>query len=57
MKNELSALEENGTWVKTSLSWVKMEKAIDSRWGFKVKFHHEGTIERYQTRVVEKGFS
>ena len=45
----------NGTW-----SIVKLppgEKAIGSRWVFKVKNNADGSIERYKARIVAKGFS
>ncbi|OMO51399.1 Reverse transcriptase, RNA-dependent DNA polymerase [Corchorus capsularis] len=55
MKKQIWALEENGTWVLTSLPPGK--KAVDSKWVYKVKFKPNGEVERYKARLVAKGFT
>ncbi|KAK2965995.1 hypothetical protein RJ640_012350 [Escallonia rubra] len=51
---EISALEANNTWTLVSLPSGKC--AIDSKWVYKVKFHPDGTVERYKARLVAKGY-
>ena len=33
------------------------EKVVGSRWIYKVKHVADGSVEKYKTRFVEKGFS
>jgi hypothetical protein len=51
---EYNTLVENGTWEIVELPPGK--KAIGSRWVWKIKYHSDGTIERYKARVVAKGY-
>ncbi|KAD4887930.1 hypothetical protein E3N88_20003 [Mikania micrantha] len=55
MKNEIQALEKNGTWTLEELP--KGKKAIDSKWVYKIKYKPNGQIERYKARLVAKGFT
>lgn len=55
MKNELEALERNGTWELVELP--KNVKPIGSKWVYKVKHKADGTIERYKARLVAKGYN
>ncbi|KAK3042700.1 hypothetical protein RJ639_000758 [Escallonia herrerae] len=55
MAKEISALEANNTWTLMPLPSGK--RAIDSKWVYKVKFHPDGTVERYKTRLVAKGYT
>ncbi|GKU92589.1 hypothetical protein SLEP1_g6297 [Rubroshorea leprosula] len=55
MRNEITALEKNGTWTIETLPPGK--RAIDSKWVYKVKFKPDGTVERYKARLVAKGFT
>lgn len=53
MKLEIEALENNGTWTVETLPPNK--KAIGSKWVYRIKYHSDGTIERYKARLVIMG--
>lgn len=55
MKNEVKALEDNGTWTLEDLT--KGKRAIGSKWVYKIKYKPNGEIERYKARLVAKGFT
>jgi hypothetical protein len=55
MSDEIHALEENNTWFLTDLPSHK--KTIGRRWVYKIKFKADGSIERYKTRLVAKGYT
>ena len=46
MKEELKALQDNGTWSLTTLPVGK--STIGCRWVYKIKHHADGSIERYK---------
>ncbi|XP_072087411.1 uncharacterized protein [Arachis hypogaea] len=52
---ELTALEQNKTWIITSLPPGK--NAVGCKWIFRTKFHPDGTIERHKARLVAQGFT
>ncbi|CAI7745898.1 unnamed protein product [Closterium sp. NIES-53] len=54
MESELKSIEENGTWELVELP--EERKAITSKWLFKIKSDADGKIERYQSRLVAKGY-
>jgi len=54
MDQELTALEQNGTWTLTSLPPGK--RALTSKWVYRVKFRPDGSVERYKARLVIRGF-
>jgi len=55
MQVKLLALEKTRTWKLIDLpSNVKL---IGCRWVFKIKRNADGTIERYKTRLVAKGYA
>ena len=55
MVAEISALEDNHTWVLTPLPSYK--KTIGCKWVYKVKYRSDGSVERYKARLVAKGFT
>ncbi|KAK2987365.1 hypothetical protein RJ640_007052 [Escallonia rubra] len=55
MAKEISTSEANNTWTLVPLSFGK--RAIDSKWLYKVKFHPDGTVERYKRWLVAKGYT
>lgn len=44
INKELDALESNGTWQIIELPYRK--KAIGSQWIYKIKYRHNGSVER-----------
>ncbi|KAK2977963.1 hypothetical protein RJ640_029673 [Escallonia rubra] len=50
MAKEISALEENKTWVLTTLPPGKC--AIESKWVYKVKYNPDGSIKRFKKSFV-----
>jgi hypothetical protein len=55
MDDELQALHRNNTWIITDLPPGK--KPIGCKWVYKIKYHANGTIERYKARLVAKGYT
>lgn len=53
MQLEIEALENNGTWTVEALPPNK--KAIECKWVYRIKYHSDGTIERYKARLVILG--
>jgi len=54
MNHELQALEQNHTWILTSLPPRK--KALTSKWVYKTKYNPDGAVERHKARLVIRGF-
>ena len=54
MKEELDALSKNHTWDLVTLSLGK--SVVDCKWIYKIKTHSYGSIERYKTHLITKGF-
>jgi hypothetical protein len=54
MDNEFKALPENSTWHLVPPR--KGVNIIDCKWVYKSKRKSDGTIDRYKTRLVAKGF-
>ncbi|XP_061371384.1 uncharacterized protein LOC133313973 [Gastrolobium bilobum] len=50
MRKEITALEDNRTWAVTVLPSGR--RALPSKWVFKIKYHSDGTVERYKARLV-----
>ena len=55
MDEEIMALQKNRTWEKCRLPGDK--KTVDCKWVFSVKYHADGSIERYKARLVAKGYT
>lgn len=55
MKNEISAIEKNETWVLCDLPQEK--NAIGLKWIFKTKYNADGTIQKHKARLVAKGYA
>ncbi|XP_060182434.1 uncharacterized mitochondrial protein AtMg00820-like [Lycium barbarum] len=55
MNQEFDALHTNHTWTLTPLP--KGKKAIGCEWVFKIKHRADGSIERYKTGLVVKGYT
>ncbi|XP_020577275.1 uncharacterized protein LOC110022585 [Phalaenopsis equestris] len=52
---EINALKRNNTW--TVIDLPKDKKTVGCKWVFTVKFNADGSVERYKTRLVAKGFT
>ena len=55
MKVEMGALEKNKTWDLVELPPRK--KLVGCKWVFIVKHKADGSLERYKTRIVAKGYT
>jgi hypothetical protein len=55
MNVELIALEKTSTWKLVDLP--PHVKPIGCRWVYKIKYHADGSIERYKARLVAKGYN
>lgn len=55
MKKEIQALEDNQTQEVVDLPPRK--NVIVSKWVFKVKYQANGKVEKYNARLVVKGYS
>lgn len=47
MKQEVTALENNGTWTLTILSPGK--QALGSKWVYRIKYKTDGSVECYKS--------
>ncbi|XP_021831999.1 uncharacterized protein LOC110771952 [Prunus avium] len=55
MQAELDALMHNDTWTLVPLSTG--HKPIGCKWVYKIKYHSDGSVERYKARLVAKGYT
>jgi hypothetical protein len=55
VKEELEALQKNGTWTLVPLPRGK--KTVGCKWVFSIKHKADGSIDRYKARLVAKGYT
>lgn len=55
MQAELDALMHNDTWTLVPLPTG--HKPIGCKWVYKIKYHSDGSVERYKVRLVAKGYT
>ncbi|XP_058074627.1 uncharacterized mitochondrial protein AtMg00820-like [Magnolia sinica] len=55
MRAEIDALEFSNTWHLTPLPPGK--KPIGCKWVYKIKYNLDGSIERYKSHLVAKGYN
>ena len=55
MQSEMSSLNENETWTLVQLPDGR--KAIPCKWVYKTKYNPDGSIDRFNARLVIKGYS
>ncbi|KAI3785937.1 hypothetical protein L1987_45063 [Smallanthus sonchifolius] len=55
MVDEIEALQQNHTW--TLVPRPSSSNIVGSKWVFRIKYHSDGTIERYKARLVAQGFT
>jgi histone deacetylase 1/2 len=55
MQEEIQALHDNGTW--TLVPYHSSMNLVGSRWVYKIKRRADGSVERYKTRLVARGFT
>jgi Reverse transcriptase (RNA-dependent DNA polymerase) len=56
MDEELDALEKKTKHEKYAC-YQKNKKSVGCKWIYKIKYHSDGTIEWYKTRLVTKGYT
>ena len=54
-EEELKSLEKNNTWDITNLPTGK--SIVSCKWLFSVKYHANGSVERYKARLVARGYT
>jgi len=54
MANEYNALMTNNTW--ELVPFHPSQNLVGCKWVYKVKYHFDGTVERYKSRLVVQGF-
>ena len=55
MEEEIAALKKNKTWEQCIL--LRGKKRVGCKWVFTIKYHVDGTVERYKARLVAKGYT
>ena len=55
MEDEITALRSNNSCSKCMI--FKGKKTVGCKWVFLIKYHTDGTIDRYKARLVAKGYT
>lgn len=55
MNEEMSALEENGTWILEPR--ISGQNVVRNKWVFRKKLKEDGSVDRFKARLVAKGFT
>ncbi|KAJ0474222.1 putative RNA-directed DNA polymerase [Helianthus annuus] len=55
MVEEIRALHQNNTW--TLVPRPSSMNVVGSKWVFRIKYHSDGSIDRYKARLVAQGFT
>ena len=55
MQVEIQSIEENNSW--QLVSRPSHRKVIGVKWIFKVKFHSDGSLDKYKACLVAKGYA
>jgi len=55
MEAKLQSLQKNHTWILLDLPPGK--KLISCKWVYKVKYHADGTLDKYKAKLVAHGFT
>ncbi len=55
MDEKMAVLDANATWELVALP--KDKKAIGCKWVYKVKHNANGSVSKYKTRLVAKGYA
>lgn len=51
---EIESIERNETWVLVDLPYIA--KPIGLKWVFKIKLNADGSINKYKSRLIAKGY-
>ena len=54
-KRRNPSTKENGTWELSNLP--QGTKTVGCKWIFSIKYNADGGVNRYKSRLVEKGFT
>ena len=55
MEEEILDLKKNETWERCML--LKGKRIVGCKWVFSIKYHADGTNERYKAQLVAKGYT
>lgn len=55
MDKEIDTLERAGTW--TTVTRPTGKNIVGSKWVFRIKRKSDGTVDKYEARLVARGFT